>query len=42
MLYNAKYFYLNHPYGVKKILKSLKPNIYTDMHWIIIRNQIIF
>ena len=34
------YYYLNHPYGVKrKVLKILKPSIYTDVQWILICNQ---
>ena len=32
ILYQSIYYYLNHPYGVKrKALKLLKPNIYTNV-----------
>ena len=34
------YYYLNHPYGVKrKVLEILKANIYTDAQRILICNQ---
>ena len=39
--YHTIHYCLNHPYGVKsKVLKILQRNIYTDVHWITICNQI--